>query len=103
MPIVIRAILLSMITWRDNSHLMTVNRIIIEEVSCFLIDLSGRILITPHVQQALVHAPRAQLGHFAQVTERAKFGVGHAHVCFVGLHVRCCDGLELGRGRGIEE
>ena len=57
----------------------------------------------PQVQEALVHAPWAELVHFPQDTEDAEFSVRHAHVCFVGLDVGFCDGFEFGGWHCVEE
>lgn len=103
MTVIIRRILLSMITRREDSHLMSVNRIVVEKVSRFLIDLARAQLVTPHVQQLLVHRVRAKFGDLAQVAKGRQFGVCHAHVGFVGLHVCGCDGLEFCRGCCVEE
>lgn len=55
------------------------------------------------MQQFLVHAPWAHLGHFAQATEHGKFIVSHAHVYFVRLDVRLREGFQLGGRDGGEE
>lgn len=57
----------------------------------------------PHVQQLFEHAPGPAFVDFAQPAEDAEFGVGHAHVCFVGLDVGGCDGLQFGGWGGGEE
>ena len=92
-----------MITRCEHSHLVPINSVIIEEVSRFLIDLARTILVPPDVQQFLVHRVRAQFGNLAQVAKGRQFGVCHAHVGFVGLHVCSCYGLQFCCGRGVEE
>jgi len=55
------------------------------------------------VQEFFEHAPRPAFVDFAQAAEDAEFGVGHAHVCFVGLGVGGRDGLQFGGWGGGEE
>lgn len=88
MPVILRRVLLSMVTWRQNSHLMPVDSIVVEEVTCLLVDFPRTELITPQMQQLLVHRPWAELADLAEVPEDRELGVRDAHVGFVGLHVR---------------
>ena len=50
MSIILRRVLLSMITRRQNRHLMPINRIVPEKVSRLLVNLPRTILITPDMQ-----------------------------------------------------
>lgn len=59
MTIVIRGVLLSVIARRNNSHLMSVNGVVVEEMAGLLVDLARAVFVTPQVEQLLVHRVRA--------------------------------------------
>lgn len=54
--------------WSEHSHLVSVNAVVVEEMSRLLVDLSRTILITPEVEETLVHRPRTKARHLSQVT-----------------------------------
>lgn len=70
MPIILRRILLGVITWSQNRHLMSVDSIVIKEMSSLLINFSGTVLVAPEMQQFLVHRPGSRLCDLAQVSKR---------------------------------
>lgn len=82
---------------------MPINRVIVEEMPCLLINLPRTVLVAPEVQQLLVHRPGSQFGDLAQVSEGGEFRVGDAHVGFVGLDVCRGYGLEFGGWGGVEK
>lgn len=71
MTIIFRRVLLSMVARRENSHLMSVDRVMVEEMASLLVDLTRTVLVTPQVKQFLVHGVRAELGDFPHVPENA--------------------------------
>lgn len=71
MTIIFRRVLLSMVARRKNSHLMSVDGVIVEEMASLLVNLARTVLVTPQVKQLLVHRVRAELGNFSQVPEHA--------------------------------
>lgn len=65
----IRQILRPALTRRsENSHLVSVDAVIVEEMSSLFVDLSRTILITPEMEETFVHRPRAKARHLSQVT-----------------------------------
>lgn len=82
---------------------MPINSIVIEEMPSLLINLPGTVLVAPQMQQLLVHRPGPSFRDLAQEPERGKFGVGDAHVCFVGLDVGGGDRLKFGGWGGVQE
>lgn len=50
MPIILRRILFSMITRRQDRHLMAINRVIVEKVARLFVDLARAVLVPPHVK-----------------------------------------------------
>lgn len=60
-----------MVARRKNSHLMSVDGVIVEEMASLLVNLARTVLVTPQVKQLLVHRVRAELGNFSQVPEHA--------------------------------
>lgn len=71
MTIIFRRVLLSMVARRKNSHLMSVDRVVVEEMASLLVNLARTVLVTPQVEKLLVHRVRAELGDFPQVPENA--------------------------------
>lgn len=67
MSVILRRVLLRVIARCQDSHLVPVDSVVIEEVPCLLIDLTRAVLVAPQVKQLLVHGPRAQFGHFSEV------------------------------------
>lgn len=59
MTIVFGGVLLSMVARRKNSHLMSVDGVVVEEMARLLVDLARAVLVAPQVQQLLVHRVRA--------------------------------------------
>lgn len=55
MPIIFRRVLFSMITRRQDSHLVPVNGVVMEEMASLLVYLPRTVLIAPKVKQFLVH------------------------------------------------
>lgn len=56
-----------MVAGRQNSHLVPVDRVVIEEVPCLFVNLARTVFVAPEMQQLLVHGPRAQFGDLSQV------------------------------------
>jgi len=102
-PVILGRILLRVVTWRQDGHLVPVDRVVVEEVARLLVDLPRAVLVAPEVEQSLVHGPRSQLRDLPQASEDRQFLVRHAHVRFVGLRVGSRGGLQFGGRRGIEE
>ena len=94
--IVVRRVLFRVVTRRDHGLLVSIDRIVVEEVARLLVDLPRTVLVAPEVEEPFVHRPRAQFLDLAQPPEDGELGIGDAHVCFVGLHVGCRDGLQFG-------
>lgn len=67
--VVFRRILLRMVAWRENRHLVSVDRIVMEKVPGLLVDLSGTIFVAPQVKQLLVHRPRSEFRYLSQTPE----------------------------------
>ena len=103
MTIILGGILLCMVTRRKNSHLMSVDGVVVEEMAGLLVDLARAVLIAPHVEQPLVHRVRAKLGDLPQVPENTQLRVRNAHVGFVRLHVVVRDGFQLRCGCRVDE
>ena len=87
-----------MVARRKRCHLVPIDTIIVKEPAGLLIDLAGCEAVRPHVQEFLIHAPRATLCDFAQPAKDGELLVRHAHVDLVGLDVRLSNGLQF-RGR----
>lgn len=67
MPIILRRVLLRMVARRQDSHLVTIDSVVIEEMARLLVDLARTVLLTPQMQQLLIHGPRAKFGYLAQI------------------------------------
>lgn len=96
--VVVRRVLLRVVAGSNDGLLVSVDRVVVEEVARLLVDLARTVVVAPEVKETFVHRPRAQLLDLAQPSEDGEFGVGDAHVGFVGLHVGRCDGLQFGGG-----
>lgn len=59
MTVILGGVLLSMVARRENSHLMSVDGVVVEEMAGLLVDLARAVLVAPHVEQLLVHRVRA--------------------------------------------
>ena len=81
---------------------MSIYTIKIKEPLYFVSDFPGRKRVTPFVEEFLKHTEGAAFLNFAQTAENGEFGVGHAHVDFVGLDVVVGYGFEF-CGRGCVE
>lgn len=55
MPIILGRVLFSMITRRQDSHLVPVNGVVMEEMASLLVYLPRTVLVAPKVKQFLVH------------------------------------------------
>lgn len=67
MSVILGRVLLRVIAGSQHSHFVPVDGVVVEKVSCLLVDLARTVLIAPQVQQLLVHGPRAQFGDLSQV------------------------------------
>ena len=92
-----------MIRRRQRRHLMSVPRVLKEEVLHFLRNLEWGEERAPLVHELREHAPRAALLNLAQPSEDGELVVRHAHIGLVRLNVVLCDRLELGGGHGFQE
>lgn len=59
MTIILGGVLLSVVARRENSHLMSVDGVVVEEVAGLLVDLARAVLVAPHAKQLFVHRVRA--------------------------------------------
>lgn len=103
MAVILGGVLLSMVARREDSHLMSVDGVVVEEMAGLLVDFARAVLIAPQVKQLLVHRVRAELGYLPQVTEHSQLGVRNAHVGLVRLDVILGDRLEFGCGCRVDE
>lgn len=53
MTIIIRRVLLSMIAWSQDSHLMSINRVVIEKMASLFVDLPWAVFIAPKMLREL--------------------------------------------------
>lgn len=88
-----------MITRRQSRHFVAIDGIVVVEAFDLVGHFAHRVLVFPVVEESLEHAEGAEFVFFTQTTEDAEFGVGHAHVGFVGLDVGFCYWFQFG-GRG---
>lgn len=103
MPIILGRVLFSMITRRQDSHLVPVNGVVMEEMASLLVYLPRTVLVAPKVKQFLVHWPRTQFGDFSEISEDREFFVSHAHIGFIWLDIGSGYGFQFCSRSGIEE
>lgn len=73
-----------MIGWREDSHLVTVDRVVVEESLNLLSYQSGRAM-RPVEEEPLKHTEWAALADLAKPTELVEFIVCHPHINFIQL------------------
>lgn len=92
-PIVVRAIGLGMVCWRQGRHLVSVDRVIEKEPLDLDRNLGHFETIAPKVDQFGEHGVRTTLVHLPQSAKLGQLVVGHAHINFVRLDIGLGDGL----------
>lgn len=100
--VVVGTVGLGVVSRRQNSRLVPIYRVHLEEVFDFLRHIGGtrRWIFGSHPQ---VHCKRSATLLFTESSERRQLRVSHSHVGFVGLyHLAIFEWGQLSSGRSIE-